>query len=99
MAHAAEIAVELGGTAERASRFLERLLRGVSEVEVGPDDPEAETARRLIGGRDPTDIPFVALALRTEALGIWTLDNDFEGIAGVRRLTTRDVAALFEANP
>lgn len=94
--HADEIAEEMRASREDASKFLEKLLGVVDEVAIGPDDPEAETARRLIGGRDPTDIPFVALALRISALGVWSLDRDFDAIPGVRRLSTGDIAALFD---
>ena len=51
-----------------------------------------EKARELIGGRDPDDVPLLALAL---ALGcpIWTNDRDFEGLPGVRVRTTAELLA------
>ncbi len=72
------------------------LLDRAAFVEVSSRDPEHALAKELIGRRDPTDVDFVAACLKTGALGIWSLDRDFDGIDGVPRFTTAGVAKLLE---
>jgi predicted nucleic acid-binding protein len=47
----------------------------------------------LIGSRDGRDVPTLALALARN-LGIWSNDNDFQGLAGVQVFTTAQLLRL-----
>jgi predicted nucleic acid-binding protein len=61
-----------------------------------PDRYESHLAEaaRMIGGRDPKDVPIVALAIAL-ACPVWTEDRDFDGLSGVAvRRTTDLLSAL-----
>jgi len=51
-------------------------------------------ARRIIGGIDPEDIPFLALALAIPNDGIWTDDAHFHKQGKVKIWRTRDIILL-----
>ena len=94
--HLPEIAVGLRLAHAQAEETVGWILRAVAEVAITPDDPEFAVAHALIASRDPSDVPFLAAALKHEALGIWSLDKDFDAIPAVPRLTTASVARLLE---
>jgi predicted nucleic acid-binding protein len=75
---------------------LEHLLAHVTFVPVSAHEPAFLTATGLIGRRDASDVPVVAVALRVGSLGIWSLDHDFDGIRGLPRLSTAAIARLLE---
>jgi predicted nucleic acid-binding protein len=81
---------------DEAREAVELLMNRAVLIEVSKRDPELALARELIGGRDPSDIDFVAACLKSGALGIWALDKDFDGIESVPRFTTAGVARLLE---
>ncbi|HHY99359.1 MAG TPA: PIN domain nuclease [Firmicutes bacterium] len=54
-----------------------------------------DAAEAAIGNRDPDDIPLLALAMAFNC-PIWTNDNDFSGISGVRVYTTAMLASFLE---
>jgi len=63
-----------------------RILRGhVIEHEASDYDDHLEKARGLLAGRDPKDVPYVALALALQADGIWTEDR---GLVSLKSLIT-----------
>jgi predicted nucleic acid-binding protein len=88
------IAARAGVDEANIREVLGVLMRRATLVDIGATDAQYTVAGRLIGPRDPSDVPFVAACLKTQALGIWTLDNDFSGIDGVPRFTTAGVARL-----
>ena len=75
---------------------IDTVLAQLGEVDVSRNDPEYAVALELIGSRDESDVEFVAAALKYDAIGVWSLDKDFDGIAGVPRLTTASVERLIE---
>ena len=52
-------------------------------------------AEKLIGHRDPKDIDLLALALKT-GNPIWSDDKDFEGIAQITLLKTKQLLQLLD---
>jgi len=56
---------------------------GVDVIGGSPERSCMDEAWRLIGGRDPSDVPTVALALSTENDGIWSSDKDFDELGGI----------------
>jgi hypothetical protein len=56
---------------------------GVDVIGGSPERSCMDEAWRLIGGRDPSDVSTVALALSTENDGIWSSDKDFDGLVGI----------------
>jgi len=94
--HLPKIAAATKRTVEETREALELLLDRAALIELSADDPEYALAKELIGRRDPSDVDFVAACLKSGALGIWSLDNDFDGIDGVPRFTTAGVAKLLE---
>jgi predicted nucleic acid-binding protein len=93
-AHIGEVAAIARLDGESMARLIDELLARIIEVPLNREDPEMAMARQLIGGRDPSDIEFVAAAIKFGAAGIWSLDKDFDSIAGIRRLTTAEVDLL-----
>lgn len=92
--HLPRVAALSKRSVDETRRALKLLLDRAVIAEVHSQDPEYELASELIGGRDPSDIDFVAACLKSGALGIWSLDKDFDGIDGVPRFTTAGVGKL-----
>lgn len=57
---------------------------------------QIQRATKLIGLRDPLDIPLLALALAGN-FPIWSDDRDFEDIAEIRLFKTVDLVSRFPA--
>jgi len=93
-AHAAEIAKELHRPRAEALEVITTLLAHVTEVQVRANDPEFRHAVALLMNRDISDAPFLAAALKVGAIGIWSLDKDFDGLFEVPRFTTSSVERL-----
>jgi predicted nucleic acid-binding protein len=83
-------------TQARAREALEEILRPITFHPMSREQTAFLVAMELIGKRDPSDAPVVALAIKLDALGIWSLDKDFDGIPGVPRLTTAGVERLLD---
>jgi len=79
-----------------ARRFIETLLKRLVEIPLQKRESEYRTASALIGDRDPSDVEFVAVALKVRAVGIWSVDHDFDHIEGIPRLSTEDVSRLLD---
>lgn len=73
------LVTKLGLTKSRASYVLERLP---VDVEDSGYEHKREEALELIGFRDASDAPTVALSLATKNDGIWSSDKDFEVLKG-----------------
>jgi predicted nucleic acid-binding protein len=50
-------------------------------------------ANRLIGDRDPKDVPILALAMSLRC-ALWTDDRDFDGLPGVSIVRTADLVTV-----
>ena len=53
------------------------------------------TAYELIGRRDPTDVPYLAVALAVQADGIWSHDADFASQDLFKVYDTRTLKEMF----
>jgi len=74
--HRDELARRSGQTTDALEEAL-RILRGhVTEHEEAAYVDKLGKAGSLLGGRDPKDTPYVALALALPADGIWTQDRE-----------------------
>lgn len=71
--------------------MLDLMLYNISIVPAQMIKPHLEEASKLIGGIDPNDIPFVALALAVENDGIWSSDKHFKRIKGIKVWKTSDL--------
>jgi len=71
---------------------------GDMKLAVVEDSLFSEKLRRadmLIGKRDESDVPTVALALAVENDGVWSSDKDFEPLCGVVRVwSSRELLAF-----
>jgi predicted nucleic acid-binding protein len=92
--HVGKIAKELHRSRSESLEVVETLLSHLTEVEVRKSDPEFRRAESMLRGRDLSDAPFVAVALKVRALGIWSLDKDFDRLPGVPRFTTAAIRQL-----
>jgi len=71
--------------------LLNSLLDNISIVPAQTIRPYLKKAERIIGGIDPGDIPFVALALAVENDGIWSNDKHFKAIKHIKVWKTSDL--------
>ena len=92
--HRDELAKRSGQTSDALEEAL-RILRGhVTEHEEAAYVDELGKASSLLGGRDPKDTPYVALALALPADGIWTEDRGLVSLGGLAVYRTSDLVRL-----
>jgi len=92
--HRDELARRSGQTTDALEEAL-RILRGhVTEHDEADYVDELGEAGRLLGGRDPKDIPYVALALVLQADGIWTEDRELVSSGSLTVYRTSDLVRL-----
>ena len=92
--HRDELAKRSGQTTDALEEAL-RILRGhVTEHEEADYVNELGQAGSLLGGRDPKDIPYVALALALPADGIWTEDRELVSLGSLAVFRTSDLVRL-----
>jgi len=70
-------------------------LLPITVVSPGGYASHTAEARELVGGRDPDDVPLLALALALRC-PIWSNDHDLRGIPGVTVYTTAELLAMLE---
>lgn len=94
---------ELSKRSDQTTDALEealRILRGhVTEHEEADYVNELGKAASLLGGRDPKDIPYVALALALTADGIWTEDRELVSLGSLTVYRTSDLVRLALRSP
>jgi len=87
--------VRRSGLSEEDVRLLVRLL--LTNIQVLPAEQLVEKcaeASRLLGGVDPGDTPFLALALATVNDGIWSEDTHLRRQRKVKVWRTRDLVSF-----
>jgi predicted nucleic acid-binding protein len=75
--HRHEIEEKSNLSEEQIGLLLSVLFKDTEVVPREEFEDELDLASQLIGGTDPDDVPFLALALRLD-VDIWTDDSDFE---------------------
>jgi predicted nucleic acid-binding protein len=75
--HRHEIEEKSNLSEEQIGLLLNVLFKDTEVVPREEFEDELDLASQLIGGTDPDDVPFLALALRLD-VDIWTDDSDFE---------------------
>lgn len=89
--HRDELSQRSGQTTDALEEVL-KILRGhVTEHEEADYVDEVGKAGSLLGGRDPKDIPYVALALALQADGIWTEDRELISLGSLTVYRTSDL--------
>jgi len=71
--------------------LLNLLLDNISIADAQTIRPYLKEAERIIGGIDPNDIPFIALALAIDNDGIWSSDKHFDVIKQIKVWKTSDL--------
>lgn len=71
--------------------LLNLLLESITIVPQDRITPHIKAAEALIGAIDLDDVPFVALALAEENHGIWSNDQAFDQLPGIKCWTTADI--------
>lgn len=85
------VALRAGITAAQSRSVLRVLLGRVQEVPIDALRTQEKAARALAGSvGDETDWEYVALALALDA-PIWTYDDDFRRMKGIRLIGTAEV--------
>lgn len=92
--HKAAIARRSGLSSEGVDIILSILLENVTIIPASRIKPFFKKAHEIIGSIDPSDVPFVALALAIENDGIWSNDKHFEGIKEIKVWKTSDIMKL-----
>ena len=85
-----------GLTLDEIDILLNLLLENISIKPAQTIKPHLEEAERIIGGIDPKDILFVALALAIENDGIWSSDKHFKTIKKIKVWKTSDLIKYFK---
>lgn len=73
------------------------LTENITIVPASKIKPYMEKAHEMMGGTDPFDVPFVALALATDNNGVWSNDKHFENLKGIKVWKTSDVFNFIKA--
>ena len=89
--HKTKISRLSGLSLDEIDIILNLLLENISIIPSQTIQPYLKKAERIIGGIDPSDIPFVALALSIDNDGIWSSDKHFERIGQIKVLKTSDL--------
>lgn len=76
---------------------LSLIIENIIIVPASKLKPYMEKAHKLIGGTDPFDVPFVALALSIDNDGIWSNDKHFKNLKGIKIWKTSDVFNYFKS--
>lgn len=66
-------------------------MDNISIIPAQTIQPYLKEAERIIGDIDPSDIPFVALALAVENDGIWSNDKHFKAIKHIKVWKTSEL--------
>jgi predicted nucleic acid-binding protein len=90
-AHKMKISRLSGLSLDEIDIILNLLLDNISIVPSQTIQPYLKEAERIIGGIDPNDIPFIALALAVDNDGIWSSDKHFEAIKQIKVWKTSDL--------
>ena len=89
--HKTKISRLSGLSLDEIDIILNLLLENISITPAQTIQPFLAEAERIIGGIDPSDIPFVALALSIDNDGIWSSDKHFERIGQIKVWKTSDL--------
>ena len=95
--HKANISKRSGLSLEDIDVLMTLLTENITIVPASRIKPYMGKANKLIGGTDPFDVPFVALALATDNDGIWSNDRHFENLKGINVWKTSDVFNFIKA--
>ncbi len=95
--HKDKISERSGLSPEDIDVLMTLLTENITIVPASRIKPYMEKAYKMIGGADPFDVPFVALALATDNDGIWSNDKHFENLKGISLWKTSDVFDFIKA--
>ena len=97
--HLDEISRRGGRPAQETRRLLESILDYVVLVEREALEPHFEEAELLLAARDPSDAPYVAVALSQGLGGVWSDDPDFRAQDRVKVYTTPELVFILPPFP
>lgn len=95
--HKDKISKRSGLSMEDIDVLMTLLAENITIVPASKIKPYMEEAYKMMGGTDPFDVPFVALALATNNDGIWSNDKHFENLKGINVWKTSDVFNFIKA--
>lgn len=95
-AHKDMISKRSGLNMEEIDIVLSMLMENITITQASEIKPNLKKAYKIIGDRDPFDVPFVALAFSVENDGIWSNDKHFENLRGVKVWKTSDLLKFIE---
>ena len=95
--HKDKISQRSGLSMEDIDVLMPLLTENITIVPAAKIKPYMEKANEMMGGTDPFDVPFVALALATDNNGVWSNDKHFENLKGIKVWKTSDVFNFIKA--
>jgi predicted nucleic acid-binding protein len=82
--HKDYISKRTGLKKEEIDVALSLLMENITIIPASDIKPNLKKADKIIGSIDPSDVPFIALALSTKNDGIWSNDKHFEKVKEVK---------------
>ena len=95
--HQTKIARHSRLKSEEVDLLISLFVESVTVVPQARIVPHLKTAEVLMGAIDPGDVPFVALALAETNDGIWSNDQAFERLPGIKLWRTADIKAYLRS--
>ncbi len=95
--HKDKISKRSGLSMEDINVLMTLITENITIVPASKIKPYMEKANKMMGGTDPFDVPFVALALATDNDGIWSNDKHFKNLKGINVWKTSDVFNFIKA--
>ncbi|HDO25446.1 MAG TPA: PIN domain-containing protein [Nitrospirae bacterium] len=95
--HKDKISKRSGLRLEDIDVLLTLLTENITIIPASQIKPHMGKADKMMGGTDPFDVPFVALALATDNDGIWSNDKHFKNLRGINVWKTSDVFNFIKA--
>ncbi len=98
-AHRGELAARLRRPTDIVNEVLDLLRGHLIEHRAAEYKPEMALAEGMLRGRDPKDVPYVALALALHAEGIWSEDRGLVSQPPFRVFRTTELVRMAERSP
>lgn len=93
--HIHEISIRNALSVEKNRRVLRLLASHIRLYPLNAYKRFLPEAHAIIGERDPTDVPYLALAMAVDADGIWSHDADFAAQSRFKVWSTTQLMELF----
>ena len=95
--HKDNVSIRSGLSRGEIEIVLSLIIENITIIPASKLKPYMEKAHKIIGSKDPFDVPFVALALSIDNDGIWSNDKHFKNLKGIKIWKTSDIFNYFKS--